>query len=161
MLPFKDRITGCKYRNLGWKMGGITVSWERFFRAKIKIYKLFKWRRWKKANSYSKTQCSFTKYRMVILPAGRLIRCFCNTLIMICKHALVDFRTMLLEVSRPPAMLQFLNNQQNRKGKPNENFARELMEIFTLRKNYKNSSQDSEEEIWIPVQPKNWLIKSK
>jgi uncharacterized protein (DUF1800 family) len=29
-------------------------------------------------------------------------------------------------------MLQFLNNQQNQKGHPNENFARELMELFTL-----------------------------
>ncbi|WP_026897619.1 DUF1800 domain-containing protein [Daejeonella oryzae] len=53
------------------------------------------------------------------------------------KHALGNFRTLLLEVSRSPAMLQFLNNQQNRKGKPNENFARELMELFTLgRGNY-------------------------
>jgi uncharacterized protein (DUF1800 family) len=34
-------------------------------------------------------------------------------------------------------MLQFLNNQQNRKGHPNENFARELMELFTIgRGNY-------------------------
>jgi uncharacterized protein (DUF1800 family) len=29
-------------------------------------------------------------------------------------------------------MLQFLNNQQNKKGSPNENFAREVMELFTL-----------------------------
>ena len=34
-------------------------------------------------------------------------------------------------------MLQFLNNQQNRKARPNENFAREVMELFTLgRGNY-------------------------
>ena len=34
-------------------------------------------------------------------------------------------------------MLQFLNNQQNKKGHPNENFAREVMELFTLgRGNY-------------------------
>jgi uncharacterized protein (DUF1800 family) len=53
------------------------------------------------------------------------------------KHALGNFKTMLLEVTRSPAMLQFLNNQQNRKDKPNENFARELMELFTLgRGNY-------------------------
>lgn len=53
------------------------------------------------------------------------------------RHALGNFRSMLLEVSRSPAMLQFLNNQQNRKGSPNENFARELMELFTLgRGNY-------------------------
>ena len=53
------------------------------------------------------------------------------------KHALGNFKSMLLEVSKAPAMLQFLNNQQNRKGKPNENFARELMELFTIgRGNY-------------------------
>ena len=48
------------------------------------------------------------------------------------KHALGSFKTLLMEVSKAPAMLQYLNNQQNRKGKPNENFARELMELFTL-----------------------------
>ncbi|UEG53018.1 DUF1800 domain-containing protein [Mucilaginibacter daejeonensis] len=48
------------------------------------------------------------------------------------KHALGNFKTLLVEVSQSPAMLQFLNNQQNYKGHPNENFARELMELFTL-----------------------------
>ncbi|MFC4213127.1 DUF1800 family protein [Pedobacter lithocola] len=60
------------------------------------------------------------------------------------KNALGSFKTLLLEVSQSPAMLQYLNNQQNRKGKPNENFARELMELFTLgRGNY--SEQDIKE----------------
>lgn len=48
------------------------------------------------------------------------------------EHALGNFRTLVTEVAKTPAMLSFLNNQQNRKGKPNENFARELMELFTL-----------------------------
>ncbi|SEB21771.1 DUF1800 domain-containing protein [Pedobacter hartonius] len=53
------------------------------------------------------------------------------------KNALGGFKTLLLEVSKSPAMLDYLNNQQNRKGRPNENFARELMELFTLgRGNY-------------------------
>jgi uncharacterized protein (DUF1800 family) len=47
-------------------------------------------------------------------------------------NALGNFKTLLLQVSQSPAMLQFLNNQQNQKGHPNENFARELMELFTL-----------------------------
>ena len=52
-------------------------------------------------------------------------------------NALGNFRTMVMEVSKSPAMLQFLNNQQNQKGHPNENFARELMELFTIgRGNY-------------------------
>ena len=59
-------------------------------------------------------------------------------------NALGNFKTMLLQVSQTPAMLQFLNNQQNRKGHPNENFARELMELFTLgRGNY--TEQDVKE----------------
>lgn len=48
------------------------------------------------------------------------------------KHALGSFRTLLTEVSKSPAMLQFLNNQQNRKRHPNENFGREVMELFTM-----------------------------
>lgn len=53
------------------------------------------------------------------------------------RNALGSFRDMLHEVSRTAAMLNFLNNQQNRKDHPNENFAREVMELFTLgRGNY-------------------------
>ena len=53
------------------------------------------------------------------------------------RNALGNFGTLLKEVSRSAAMLFFLNNQQNRKGHPNENFAREVMELFTLgRGNY-------------------------
>ena len=53
------------------------------------------------------------------------------------KHALGSFKTLVMEVSQSPAMLQYLNNQQNRKNSPNENFARELMELFMLgRGNY-------------------------
>lgn len=48
------------------------------------------------------------------------------------KYALGDFKQMLLAVSKEPAMLKYLNNQQNRKNAPNENFAREVMELFTL-----------------------------
>ena len=53
------------------------------------------------------------------------------------RLALGKFPDLLLAVSREPAMLQFLNNQQNKKAHPNENFAREVMELFTLgRGNY-------------------------
>jgi uncharacterized protein (DUF1800 family) len=52
-------------------------------------------------------------------------------------NALGSFRTMLFQVAEAPAMLQFLNNQQNLKNHPNENFAREVMELFTVgRGNY-------------------------
>ncbi len=53
------------------------------------------------------------------------------------QHGLSNFGDLLREVSKTPAMLAFLNNQQNRKQKPNENFAREVMELFTMgRGNY-------------------------
>ena len=52
-------------------------------------------------------------------------------------NAFGNFGELLKAVSKSPAMLQFLNNQQNRKQRPNENFAREVMELFTLgRGNY-------------------------
>lgn len=53
------------------------------------------------------------------------------------RNALGNFGTLLKEVSKNAAMLNFLNNQQNKKDHPNENFAREVMELFTLgRANY-------------------------
>ncbi|HEX7903286.1 MAG TPA: DUF1800 domain-containing protein [Chitinophagaceae bacterium] len=48
------------------------------------------------------------------------------------RNALGNFKTLLKEVSKSAAMLNFLNNQQNKKDHPNENFAREVMELFTL-----------------------------
>ncbi len=53
------------------------------------------------------------------------------------ENALGNFRDMLRAVSKSASMLQFLSNQQNRKQHPNENFAREVMELFTMgRGNY-------------------------
>ncbi len=60
------------------------------------------------------------------------------------KHALGNFRELLLEVARDPAMIIYLNNQQNKKNAPNENFARELMELFTLGRGH-YSEQDIKE----------------
>lgn len=42
------------------------------------------------------------------------------------------FSTLLSAVSKTPAMLRYLDNDSNRKGHANENFARELFELFTL-----------------------------
>jgi uncharacterized protein (DUF1800 family) len=53
------------------------------------------------------------------------------------QNALGNFGDLLREVSKSAAMLSFLNNQQNKKQHPNENFAREVMELFTMgRGNY-------------------------
>lgn len=52
-------------------------------------------------------------------------------------NALGNFGDLLKAVSKSASMINFLNNNQNRKDHPNENFAREVMELFTLgRGNY-------------------------
>jgi len=48
------------------------------------------------------------------------------------QHALGKFRPFLGDMSRDPAMLVWLDSNSNVKGKPNENYARELMELFSL-----------------------------
>ena len=53
-----------------------------------------------------------------------------NTLLR--RHAAGNFRALLHGIAKDPAMLEYLDNRQNRKGHPNENFAREVMELFTL-----------------------------
>jgi uncharacterized protein (DUF1800 family) len=48
------------------------------------------------------------------------------------RLALGNFETLVLEVAKDPAMILWLDNNTNIKGSPNENFARELFELFTL-----------------------------
>lgn len=48
------------------------------------------------------------------------------------KHALGNFKDFVNAISKEAAMTKYLNTKQNKKQKPNENFARELMELFTL-----------------------------
>ena len=60
------------------------------------------------------------------------------------RHALGYFGELLHAVSRDPAMIVYLDSATNRRGQPNENFARELMELFTLGEG-KYSEQDIRE----------------
>ncbi len=48
------------------------------------------------------------------------------------KHALGKFRDLLFASAQSPAMLLYLNNDTNDKEHPNENYAREVMELHTL-----------------------------
>lgn len=48
------------------------------------------------------------------------------------KNALGNFGDLLYGIIRDPAMLKYLNNNESRKNKPNENLAREIMELFSL-----------------------------
>ena len=48
------------------------------------------------------------------------------------EYGLGNFKTLVTQVSQSPAMMIYLDNRKNIKGRPNENFARELMELFTV-----------------------------
>ena len=47
-------------------------------------------------------------------------------------NALGSFKDLLMTITQDPAMLVWLNGNQNVRGKPNENYAREMMELFSL-----------------------------
>ncbi len=56
---------------------------------------------------------------------------------LIAKHALGSFRQLLIDISKDPAMLIYLDGDYSVGSDPNENYARELMELFTMgRGNY-------------------------
>lgn len=48
------------------------------------------------------------------------------------QHATGDFKQLVHGIAKDPAMLIYLDSESNRKSHPNENFARELMELFVL-----------------------------
>lgn len=48
------------------------------------------------------------------------------------KYAVGNFGELLFQIIRDPAMIAYLNNNQSRKTRPNENLAREIMELFSL-----------------------------
>ena len=63
-----------------------------------------------------------TKMASLLVNQNRLLR----------KHALGNYGLMLREMARDPAMLVYLDGHRNRKDAINENFARELLEVFTI-----------------------------
>jgi len=67
---------------------------------------------------------SFMKVRspLLLLRQDLLIR----------KYAFGNYRQFLHALAKDPAMIIYLDNETNRKGNANENFAREVMELFTL-----------------------------
>ncbi len=61
------------------------------------------------------------------------------------RYGLGSFRTMLQQIARDPAMLVWLDGEHNRAGAPNENFAREVMELFTLGRGGGYTEKDVQE----------------
>ncbi len=55
-----------------------------------------------------------------------------NQIRMFRKHGMGNFKTLLVELSRDPAMIVWLDNHDNHKGAINENYGRELLELFSM-----------------------------
>ena len=60
------------------------------------------------------------------------------------EHALGNFGDLLKAVTKDAVMLQYLNSQPNHENAPNENFAREIMDLITLGRGH-YSEQDVKE----------------
>lgn len=61
------------------------------------------------------------------------------------RNALGNFKTLLYDVSRSSSMIGYLHLRQNRKAEPNEDFARELLELFTLGRDVDYTEKDIQE----------------
>ncbi|MEH6407397.1 MAG: DUF1800 family protein, partial [Leeuwenhoekiella sp.] len=59
-------------------------------------------------------------------------------------HGLGNFKTLVKEIGKSSSMLKYLNGFENTKDKPNENYARELFELFTLGVNNGYNQKDVE-----------------
>jgi uncharacterized protein (DUF1800 family) len=67
-----------------------------------------------------------------VIRSGRTIDLMRDQTLLIREQALGNFANLLKRISYDPLMLVYLDGQTNKKDKPNENFARELLELFTL-----------------------------
>ncbi|MCC6417097.1 MAG: DUF1800 family protein, partial [Gemmataceae bacterium] len=61
------------------------------------------------------------------------------------EHAAGNYAKLLHAILRDPAMLRYLDNNRNVKGKPNENLAREIMELFSMGEGQGYTEQDVRE----------------
>ena len=73
-------------------------------------------------------------HRIFATGATKLIqaRVVTNQIDMFRQHGMGNFSDILLRVSRDPAMLMWLDNQDNHKGSINENYGREILELFSM-----------------------------
>ncbi len=64
------------------------------------------------------------------------------------SNSLGNFKTFVIEITKDPAMLRYLNGNENIKGSPNENYARELQELFTVgAKDFQGNLNYTEDDV--------------
>ena len=73
-------------------------------------------------------------HRVFATAATKLIqaRMVASQLDMFRDHGMGSFQNLLLRLSRDPAMMMWLDNQDNHKGSINENYGREILELFSM-----------------------------
>jgi hypothetical protein len=97
------------------------------------------------SNSYINTNCARIYYRYL-----KLFR----------DNALGNFKTLIRSVATEPAMMYYLNNQANTAAAPDENFARELMELFTLGKDDPNNTYSQSDVVEAAKVLTGWRVQS-
>jgi len=83
--------------------------------------------------SIAEKMCLFWQNHFGVSPTADARGSF-NYLVLLRQHALGNFKELTKAVSINPEMLVFLNGNKNSVASPNENFARELLELFTIGK---------------------------
>ncbi len=99
-------------------------------------YNLRGWWIWTMLNTYQPAREKLTvfwhnHFATSVAKVQRTTAMF-NQNVLLRKYALGQFRSFLQDMSKDAAMIIWLDNNSNVKGKPNENYAREIMELFSL-----------------------------
>ena len=63
------------------------------------------------------------------------------------KYGLSNFGTLLLKISKDPGMMYWLDNQNSHKDAPNENYGRELLELFSMGIDENGEGAYTEEDV--------------
>jgi uncharacterized protein (DUF1800 family) len=97
------------------------------------------------SNSYINTNCARVFYRYF-----KLLR----------SNATGNFKTLIRSIATEPAMMFYLNNQANTASAPDENFARELMELFTIGKDNPNNTYSQSDVVEAAKVLTGWRVQS-
>jgi len=134
--PYASGINLRKYRKESFKAWtiGLAIDQGISIREKLTLF----WH-----NHFAITEL-FTKDPKVLYQYSKTLR----------SHAWGNFRELVKKITVDPGMLRFLNGNQNTKDAPNENYARELLELYTVGKgplvapgDYTNYTEDDVREI--------------
>lgn len=119
-------------------------NYQRLNREKVMEYNLAWLNRMSTSQDFLRERMVYFWSTLFIVSARsiRFTESFNNTLR---HHALGNFRELVNAVAKEASMLNYLDNNKNKKAAPNENFARELMELFTLGRDVLYTENDIKE----------------